>query len=778
MSNLVEFDLVRWDIVSGGLRFLDASEIDALFGPGDWPARVRLQPTARQIGKPFRDTAGDLAGAWLLVPEVAWHEIDGTEILSRTISMCREAGMRVASIFYDLIPIQNEIYSGGRALHEAYLVELTRCDLIVPISDYSGAQLIELWTTRGVSPTPPIVPLLLPDGGFGQPSALLRPSSEIRPWIALVGTVEPRKRQLTFLEAMRAARIANPAAARYDAVVIGSLHPYVASDFNAFLVRNPWVRYRNYASDREIDHTLRGAHFSAFASDDEGYGLPISESLAVGTPCICADFGAMAEIAVGGGCLTVDVRSPKALEHAILQLCANDEEVRRLRGEIARRLFRSWGDYAQELLALMEANRPVVPDALVRACAPPPPNSFAALDATAFAKLATADVLEPADHPILEAIVDEGVRRAWPALLPTRWSEDGGEAAALALDRGERSRISAAEGAYARARAAVPVGTPTRPIFLRLLISTFNRRDFVVANVRWLLSRVLGPDTPDVDVVVVDGGSTDGTQQALSGIDDPHFRLIRCPVNVGMLSGLREAARTRGAEYVWIVGDDDFVRPEGLRAMLKALRKAPGVPLGSGNFAVYHRAVWNPGDEPAALIAESRAIAERVAPTGRISVRQAAEQTDNLFTAIYSIAWRADVLATAFDHAFDGEPFTNLVEAIPSTDMILRRFGDCDLAWAELVLVAGNAHNSWSHWRPRWHAQVMPLAMALAREIGVDRRRLQSWADMHLALFRDAMRIASELGESPRLKRDHLQLAMICFREDLRRELATDRSAP
>ena len=61
-----------------------------------------------------------------------------------------------------------------------------------------------------------------------------------------------------------------------------------------------------------------------------------------------------------------------------------------------------------------------------------------------------------------------------------------------------------------------------------------------------------------------------------------------------------------------------------------------------------------------------------------MSVREAAEQTDNLFTAIYAIIWRADVLAVAFDHAFDRSPFSDLIQAIPCAEMILRRFGGCD----------------------------------------------------------------------------------------------------
>ena len=47
----------------------------------------------------------------------------------------------------------------------------------------------------------------------------------------------------------------------------------------------------------------RECAFAAFPSVEEGYGLPIIESLWFGKPCLCAGFGSMAEIAEAGGCL-------------------------------------------------------------------------------------------------------------------------------------------------------------------------------------------------------------------------------------------------------------------------------------------------------------------------------------------------------------------------------------------------------------------------------------------------------------------------------------------
>ena len=774
LAGAASLELVRYDAVEGRLRFVDAVELDQLFGAGDWPPGVTVRRDARRVGRPFREQVERPHEAWLLVPEVASNEANGPEILARVITACREMGLRTAAVFYDLIPIRNAAYAVHAPANEAYVAELVRCDLILPISAHSGADLAALWRERGVAPTPSIVPVLLPDGGFApRRSGARLAASPTRPTIALVGTVEPRKRQVEFLHAMLGARARSPEVARRDVVLIGSLHPDVAEGFNALLARHRWIQYLDYVDDAAVERTFLEADFTAFVSEDEGYGLPISESLALGAPCLCADFGSMAEVAAGGGCLTLDVRDAAAVQDAVVRLCEAPSLLAGLRAEIAARRFQSWADYAARLLDALAAAPAPQPDAVV-ALAQAPAGAPAALDADAFAVLARSDVIAFSQTSSRTEFVAEAADRAWPELLPGRQpvGDPSGEVGALRAGRAERERIAGVERVYAEARAAIPPNLVLREVFLRLLISTFNRRDFVVANVRWLLKEVLTPTVEGIDLVVVDGGSTDGTLKALREIGDPRVTVVESPVNVGMLAGWREASHLMGAEYVWVIGDDDFIRPEGFRAMLAGLKAHPGVPLAFTNLSVYHRAALNPADRAADLIAEARLVGEGAAPDGIITVREAAEQNDNLFTAIYLIVWRADVLGAAYDHAFDQPAFSDLIEAIPCTDLILRRFAECDCWWRGEPAIAGNAHNSWARWRPRWHGVVMPMAFALARDVGLDRVKLQAWADLHLTLFREALDIARERGDDFGLAPPQLELAHLLFRTDVTPEIA------
>ena len=88
--------------------------------------------------------------------------------------------------------------------------------------------------------------------------------------------------------------------------------------------------------------------FSIYPSLEEGFGLPVSESLWHRRPCLCSGFGALGELSVGGGCLTVDTSDWRQLRQG-LDLLINDLHLRQyLQHQIAQRRPRLWRDVALE----------------------------------------------------------------------------------------------------------------------------------------------------------------------------------------------------------------------------------------------------------------------------------------------------------------------------------------------------------------------------------------------------------------------------------------------
>ncbi|MCX7150233.1 MAG: glycosyltransferase [Rhodocyclales bacterium] len=96
------------------------------------------------------------------------------------------------------------------------------------------------------------------------------------------------------------------------------------------------------------------------------------------------------------------------------------------------------------------------------------------------------------------------------------------------------------------------------------------------AYVQRAVESVLEQTVKDIEVIVVDDGSTDGTPDIVSRIPDPRLRLIRCAEN------RREHARNLGlgmatGRYVAFQNSDDEWSPDKLAQQLNVLEDRPEV---------------------------------------------------------------------------------------------------------------------------------------------------------------------------------------------------------
>ena len=112
-------------------------------------------------------------------------------------------------------------------------------------------------------------------------------------------------------------------------------------------------------SDAQLLDEMQSADFVFFASLHEGYGLPVAEALACGTPVITSNFGSQLEIAELGGCLVVDPRNDDEVTGVVRRLLTRPDELQRLRIEAAARPVRTWDEYASDLWAFLCAGKDV-----------------------------------------------------------------------------------------------------------------------------------------------------------------------------------------------------------------------------------------------------------------------------------------------------------------------------------------------------------------------------------------------------------------------------------
>ena len=79
------------------------------------------------------------------------------------------------------------------------------------------------------------------------------------------------------------------------------------------------------------------------------------------------------------------------------------------------------------------------------------------------------------------------------------------------------------------------------------------------------VASALAQDVPNLDVLVVDNCSTDGTWEALQAIDDPRVRLVRNDTNVGLFGNFNRCLQLATGEYLRFLCSDDVLATDCLR---------------------------------------------------------------------------------------------------------------------------------------------------------------------------------------------------------------------
>ena len=116
-----------------------------------------------------------------------------------------------------------------------------------------------------------------------------------------------------------------------------------------------------------------------------------------------------------------------------------------------------------------------------------------------------------------------------------------------------------------------------------VLIATYNRAHLFRETIESVLTQTLR----DLELVIVDDGSTDDTEHVLSSFNDPRIRYVRTEHRGVPAAALNTAAYHARGRYLAYLGDDDVYYPDHLACLVGALET-------SGASLVYSRQrnVW------------------------------------------------------------------------------------------------------------------------------------------------------------------------------------------
>lgn len=146
-----------------------------------------------------------------------------------------------------------------------------------------------------------------------------------RPYIFAVGTVQPRKNYARLIHALALLRqrgydlglVIAGGRGWLEDPIYGAIHDAKMDDF---------VHFIGFADDADLPALYTAARVTAVPSLYEGFGLPVLESMACGTPVLTANLSSLPEVA-GDAALTVDPTDLDAIA-ATLERLLNDETLR------------------------------------------------------------------------------------------------------------------------------------------------------------------------------------------------------------------------------------------------------------------------------------------------------------------------------------------------------------------------------------------------------------------------------------------------------------------
>jgi glycosyltransferase involved in cell wall biosynthesis len=132
--------------------------------------------------------------------------------------------------------------------------------------------------------------------------------------------------------------------------------------------------------------------------------------------------------------------------------------------------------------------------------------------------------------------------------------------------------------------AAAPGGSPPPEKLLTVVIPHYNQRDFLPRAV----ASVLHGEPCELEIIVVDDGSTDGSEPVLAALEavSPLITIIRCKTNQGVAAALNTGLAAARGHYVTFLGADDLVLPNLYAPLSRALDQHPKAALSCGQLAI------------------------------------------------------------------------------------------------------------------------------------------------------------------------------------------------
>jgi glycosyltransferase involved in cell wall biosynthesis len=270
-------------------RFVETTAARWACAGGTLPAGLRANP-ALGLLRGLGPAEAMPANAIELV--VAHQRLDKPTRLRRQL---QRSGTRLVAFIHDAIPCEFPEYARAESAerHHVRLVTAARLARGLIVNSEATAAALAPWLTGMEGQQLLVAPL-----GIEARPPLPPQEAAARPYFVCLGTIEPRKNHLLLLNVWRRLTETLPAAEVPRLVIIGR-RGWENENIVDMLDRCPAlkgvVEELSGVDDQRLSALVAGARAVLMPSFAEGFGLPVGEALAQGTPVLASDLPALRE---------------------------------------------------------------------------------------------------------------------------------------------------------------------------------------------------------------------------------------------------------------------------------------------------------------------------------------------------------------------------------------------------------------------------------------------------------------------------------------------------